>query len=262
MGARNVILMSHLGRPDGLCVPSMSLRPIATELQHLLQRPIRFLDNCVGDAVSAAISSAQPGEIFLLENLRFHLEEEGAVKMADGTKKTASPEAVAAFRASLSALGDVFVNDAFGTMHRAHSSIVGINLCKVAGLLVAKELEFFGHILDAPEGIDCAVMGGSKVSDKILLIENMLARVKKMVIGGGMAFTFLKAVHGMQIGKSLFDEAGSALVPRIMEEARKRGVQILLPVDFRTADKFAGDAKVEVRAVEQGIPCDCMVWGV
>lgn len=252
-GARNLILMSHLGRPDGKIVPEMSLKPVADELGKLLGTRVIFLPDCVGKDVEKAIANSEPGQIFLLENLRFHIEEEGSVKLADGSKRSATPAELAAFRTSLSSLGDVLVNDAFGTMHRAHSSITGIALPKVAGLLVSKELEFFGKIMEADK-IDCAILGGSKVSDKIKLIENMLDKVKLMVIGGGMAFTFLHVLKGTRIGKSLFDKDGSALVPLIMEKAKEKGVKILLPVDFVTADKFAADCKVGYATIEEGIP--------
>ena len=251
-GAKSLVLMSHLGRPDGLRDEKLSLKPVATELERLLGTKVEFLSDCVGDKIETACRDAKG--IVLLENLRFHVEEEGAVKR-DGKKICATPGEIAAFRASLSKLGDIYVNDAFGAAHRAHSSIVGVDLTpKVAGLLLAKELQYFDQVLGT--GIGLAILGGSKVSDKIQLISNLLPKVKTLAIGGAMAFTFVKVLDGMEIGKSLFDESGAQLVPRIMEQARELGVKILLPTDFVTGSKFAADAHVGGATVEDGIPAD------
>ena len=170
-----MILMSHLGRPDGKIAEKYSLRPVSLELEKLLGKPVTFLTDCVGPQVESAVNSAAPGAVILLENLRFHIEEEGSVKNKDGTKTKADPANVAAFRADLTKLGDVYVNDAFGTSHRAHSSMVGVQLQqRAAGFLVKKELEFFAKALENPDRPFLAILGGAKVSDKILLIENML----------------------------------------------------------------------------------------
>lgn len=177
-GAKAVIIMSHLGRPDGKIVEKYSLKPVSAELGKLLERPVIFLPDCVGPEIENAVNSAAPGAVILLENLRFHIEEEGSVKNKDGSKTKADPSKVTEFRESLTKLGDVYVNDAFGTAHRAHSSMVGVNLPqRAAGFLVKKELEFFAKALESPEKPFLAILGGAKVSDKIQLIENMLDKV-------------------------------------------------------------------------------------
>ena len=196
-----LILMSHLGRPDGQVVAKYSLKPIAEHFSQLIGRPVTFLDDCVGPDVEAVCSSACNGQVILLENLRFHLEEEGKITKKDGTKIIASPEDVLAFRTSLSKLGDVYINDAFGTAHRPHSSMVGINMnTRAAGFLMDKELRFFAQALESPCRPFLSILGGAKVSDKILLIENLLDKVDTMIIGGGMAYTFKKVIDGMQVG--------------------------------------------------------------
>ena len=206
-----------------------------------------------------ACAALKPGEVVLLENLRFHLEEEGKVKNAKtGASEKADPKAVETFRASLSKLGDVYVNDAFGTAHRPHSSVVGVQLPqRAAGLLMKKELEAFAHVLDHPKRPLLAILGGAKVADKILLIENLIDKANAIVIGGGMAYTFLKVLDGMAIGASLFDEKGAGLVKNAMDKAKSRGVSIHLPVDFLIADKFAADANTKVVTVAAGIPAGC-----
>lgn len=246
-GAKAVILMSHLGRPEGRKNAKFSLRPVVPVLESLLGggRKVIFLSDCVGAEVEAACANPAPGSVILLENVRFYAEEEGKGKDADGKKVKADKAAIAAFRASLSKLGDVFVSDAFGTAHRAHSSMVGVNLpVKAAGLLIAKELAAFSKALDTPQRPFLAILGGAKVEDKIQLIENLLDKVDEMIISGGMAFTFKKVLSNMPIGKSLFDAKGAELVPRIMAKAAAKGVKIHLPVDFITGDKFGPDAAV------------------
>ena len=176
----SVVLMSHLGRPDGQKIAKFSLKPVAVELEKLLGKPVTFLDDCVGPAVEAACAKLAPGTVVLLENLRFHIEEEGKVKLEDGTSKKADPAAVAAFRASLSKLGDVFVNDAFGTAHRAHSSMVGVKLPqKAAGFLMEAELKAFAAVLDHPQRPLLAILGGAKIADKIPLIKNLLGEGRR-----------------------------------------------------------------------------------
>lgn len=213
------------------------------------------MNDCVGEEVEKVCAAAKEGEVILLENLRFHMEEEGSGVAEDGSKQKASAEAVAAFRASLSRLGDVFVNDAFGTAHRAHSSMVGVNLPqKAAGFLMKRELDYFARVMETPERPYLAILGGAKVSDKIKIITNLLDKVDEMIICGGMAFTFKKALEGVSIGTSLFDEAGSHIVKDIVEKAKAKGVKLHLPVDYVTADKFAPDAKVGHATDETGIP--------
>jgi 3-phosphoglycerate kinase len=251
----SVVLMSHLGRPNGQKTPKYSLAPVAKKLEELLGRPVKFLDDCVGAEVETACASLQPGEVVLLENLRFHIEEEGKAKDADGNSVKADPAKVAEFRASLTKLGDVYVNDAFGTSHRAHSSVTGVDLPdKVAGFLVEKELEAFGKVIDNPDRPLLAILGGAKIADKIPLIRNLLDKADEIIIGGGMAYTFRKVLDGMEIGNSLYDAAGAEIIPELMEKAKARGVQIHLPVDFVTADNFAPDANTGSATVESGIP--------
>ncbi|TVR14266.1 MAG: phosphoglycerate kinase [Planctomycetota bacterium] len=252
-----VVLMSHLGRPNGARVDKYSLAPVAAKLQELLGREVRFLNDCVGPEVEGVCADLQPGQVVLLENLRFHIEEEGKAKAEDGSSTKADPQAVAAFRASLSKLGDVYVNDAFGTAHRAHSSMVGVDLpVRASGFLMKKELEYFGKALGSPERPFLAILGGAKVADKIQLIDSMLDKVDEMIIGGGMAFTFLKVAKGMAIGKSLFDPKGAEIVNDLLAKAEAKGVQVHLPVDFVTSDAFSEDANVGYATAEEGIPDD------
>jgi phosphoglycerate kinase len=254
-GASKVIIMSHLGRPDGKRNPKYSLEPVSNELSRLLGHDVIFLHDCVGQDIETSISEAQGGSVFLLENLRFHIEEEGSVKDKDGKKTKADPAKVAEFREQLTQLGDVYVNDAFGTAHRAHSSMVGVNLPqRAAGYLVKKELEFFAKALEKPERPFLAILGGAKVSDKIQLIDNMLDKVNSLIICGGMAFTFKKTLENVSIGNSLFDAAGSGNVKALVEKAQKNNVKLVLPVDYVTADKFDKNANTGVATDEEGIP--------
>lgn len=253
----SVVLMSHLGRPDGQKIAKFSLKPVADELSKLLGQPVKFLDDCVGPAVEAACApgALKAGDVVLLENLRFHIEEEGKVKLEDGTSKKADPAAVAAFRASLSKLGDVFVNDAFGTAHRAHSSMVGVNLPdKAAGFLMEAELNAFAKVLDHPQRPLLAILGGAKIADKIPLIKNLLGKADAIIIGGGMAFTFKKVVNGMSIGDSLFDPEGAKIVQELVNDAQARGVKLIFPVDYICADKFDPNANTQIATDATGIP--------
>ena len=255
-GAKAVILMSHLGRPDGSPNPKYSLAPVAKALEGIVKKPVTFLSGCVGAEVEAACADPAPGSVILLENLRFHVEEEGKGVNAEGEKIKASKEATDAFRASLAKLGDVYVNDAFGTAHRAHSSMVGEGFdVKCGGFLVAKELEAFGKVLDTPTKPVLAILGGAKVSDKIQLIKNMLDKVDKMIIGGGMAYTFLKVLDNMPIGTSLYDEEGAKIVPEIMSLAKEKNVEITLPVDFVCSTKFGEDGEIKSASkADGGVP--------
>ena len=253
----SVVLMSHLGRPDGQRIAKFSLQPVAAELEKLLGRPVKFLDDCVGAAVEAACApgTLKPGAVVLLENLRFHIEEEGKVKLEDGTSKKADPVAVAAFRASLTKLGDVFVNDAFGTAHRAHSSMVGVTLPeKAAGFLMEAELKAFAKVLDHPDRPLLAILGGAKIADKIPLINNLLDKANKVIIGGGMAYTFHKVNRGMKIGSSLYDKAGAEIVAELEAKAKAKGVELIFPVDFVCGDKFGPDANTQPAELATGIP--------
>lgn len=254
-GAKSVVLASHLGRPDGNKNPKYTLAPVAEELKNLLKREIIFLNDCVGSEVETACADPAPGSVILLENVRFYLEEEGKGVDATGAKVKADAAKVKTFRESLAKLADVYINDAFGTAHRAHSSMMGDGYTtRAAGLLLNKELKYFSQALDNPPRPFLAILGGAKVADKIQLIENLLDKVNEMIIGGGMAFTFLKVLNNMKIGASLFDEDGAKIVQNLVEKAKKNNVQLHLPVDFVTADKFAEDATVGVATVETGIP--------
>lgn len=254
-GAKSVVLCSHLGRPDGSVVEKFSLAPVAACLQELLQKPVTFLKDCCGPEVEAACADPAPGSVILLENCRFHVEEEGKGVDKDGKKIKADTEATTSFRASIAKLADVFCSDAFGTAHRAHSSMMGDGYpVKCSGFLVATELEAFAQVMDAPVRPLTAILGGAKVSDKILLIKNMLDKVNIMIIGGGMAFTFMKVLNDVNIGTSLYDEEGAKIVPEIMAKAKEKGVEIILPVDFVCSSKFGEDGEIKEASVSTGIP--------
>ena len=247
-----VVLMSHLGRPDGQRVAKFSLRPVATELQRLLGRPVTFLDDCVGPAVEAACApgALAPGSLVLLENVRFHLEEEGKVKVKekDGTttSRKAEPAAVDAFRASLRKLGDVYVNDAFGTAHRAHSSVSGlVGMPCAAGFLMQQELDAFAKVLHSPARPFVAILGGAKVSDKLPVIENLLPKVDTLIIGGAMAYTFL-AQQGLPVGTSLVERDLVEAAGKVLAQAKAAGKRILLPVDHVCAAEFKADSPASV----------------
>jgi len=251
----SLVLMSHLGRPDGKKVEKYTLAPVAAKLEELLGKPVKFLPDCVGQEVEAACAALQPGEVALLENLRFHIEEEGKVKNEDGTSTKADPAKVAEFRASLTKLGDIYANDAFGTAHCAHSSVVGVDLPdKVAGFLMQKELDAFAQVVENPQRPLLAILGGAKVKDKIPLINNLIDKADEIIVGGGMAYTFLKVLDNMPIGDSLFDEDGAKIVPELMEKAKAKGVQIHLPVDFICADKFDPEAATQPADASTGVP--------
>jgi len=254
-GAKSVVLASHLGRPDGCVVGKFSLAPVAKILEEKLGRPVTFLKDCCGAEVEAACADPAPGSVVLLENLRFHVEEEGKGVDAAGNKLKADPAKVTEFRASIRKLADVYCNDAFGTAHRAHSSMVGEGFdVKCSGFLMAKELDAFAKVLDTPKKPVLAILGGAKVSDKIQLIMNMLDKVNKLIIGGGMAYTFLKVNDGMAIGTSLYDEEGAKIVPDIMKKAKELNVEIVLPVDFVISSKFGEDGEIKEATKETGIP--------
>lgn len=251
----SVILASHLGRPNGEVTPKYTLKPVAEKLQELLGKPVKFLKDCVGPEIEAACAALKPGEVVLLENVRFHIEEEGKAKDAEGKSIKADPAKVSAFRASLSKLANLYVNDAFGTSHRAHSSVTGVDLPeKVAGFLVEKELSAFAAVIEHPQRPLLAILGGAKIADKIPLIRNLLDKADDIIIGGGMSYTFHKIINGMEIGDSLYDPAGAEIIPELMEKAKAKGVHIHLPVDFITADDFSPEANTGTATVEEGIP--------
>lgn len=236
-----VILMSHFGRPKGKVVDSMRMDPIAEHLGRLLGKTVIKVDDCIGPEVEAKAAEMQDGDVMLLENVRFYAEEEAN-----------DPE----FAKKLAALGDVYVNDAFGTAHRAHASTEGVAhyLPAVAGFLMEKELKFLGGAVNDPKRPFVAILGGAKVQDKIAVIESLLNKVDTLIIGGGMAYTFLKA-KGYEIGKSLLDADRIDFSRTIMEQAEAKGVKLLLPVDIVVAKEFAADAENKVVAADQ-IPAD------
>lgn len=251
----SVVLMSHLGRPDGKVVAKYTLAPVAKRLEELLGSPVQFLSDCVGPEVEAACGKLKSGDVVLLENVRFHLEEEGKAKDADGNSVKADPAKVTEFRAALSRLGDVFINDAFGTAHRAHSSVVGVQLPRASGYLLKKELDFLGEAVNKPVRPLVAIIGGSKISGKIDVIEALLPKVDTLIIGGGMAFTFLKA-QGYEVGQSLCENDKVDLAKSLLARA---GGKLKLPVDTMVTRKLDFDARTLDGLVEvdsTAIPAD------
>ncbi len=235
-----VILASHLGRPKGPD-PALRMDPVAVRLGELLHRPVRKLNDCVGPEVASAVSAMRPGDVILLENLRFHPEEE-----ADDP----------AFARALAALADLYVNDAFGTAHRAHASTAGIAafLPAVAGLLMERELTFLGKVLEHPAPPLVVILGGKKVEDKIGVIQNLLRLCQTMLIGGGMCYTFLRAA-GARIGSSLCEEEKLDLARELMDEAKRRQIGFVLPVDVIAAERIEAGAPaqaVDARAIPDG----------
>ncbi len=253
-GAKALILMSHLGRPDGVKSEKNSLKPVVGVLEELSGRNVTFLEDCVGETVEEACKDPPNGAVILLENLRFHREEEGA-GLVEGKKVKATNEEIGKFRNSLSKLGDIYLNDAFGTAHRAHSSMVGVeSSVKAAGLLLKKELDAFSKVMENPNRPLLVILGGAKVKDKIQLIMKMLDLVDEMIIGGGMVFTFKKVLLDMKIGNSIFDPDGAAIVKDIMAKAEEKGVKIHLGVDFVCGDKFDKDANTMIVKEGEDIP--------
>lgn len=233
-----VILCSHLGRPKGKVRAELRLDPVAERLSELVAKPVRKMNDCIGEEVRVAVASMKPGEIVLLENLRFHPEE-----------KANDPD----FARELASLADLYVDDAFGTAHRAHASTVGVTeyLPSVAGFLMEREIEFLGKALESPPHPFVAVLGGAKISGKILVIENLLDKVDALLIGGGMANTFFKA-QGHEVGGSLVEDSSLATARGVMERA---GGKLILPIDVAVADAFSADANysvVPVDGVEEG----------
>ena len=238
-----VILCSHLGRPKGEFNPKFSLAPVAKRLSELLGQEVKMADDVIGDSAKALAASLKDGEVMLLENVRFHKEEEKN-----------DPE----FAKALASLAEVYVNDAFGTAHRAHASTAGVAnyLPAVCGYLIKKEIEIMGKALSNPERPFVAILGGAKVSDKIGVIENLLDKVDYLIIGGGMAYTFLKA-KGYEIGTSICEDEKIELATNIMEKAQQKGVELLLPVETVVAKEFSADSEPVVVPSDK-IPADMM----
>jgi 3-phosphoglycerate kinase len=230
-GAKKLILMSHLGRPDGKVVDKFSLKPVAVRLKELLGQDVKFLSDCVGDNVKKEIESANE-KVILLENLRFHAEEEAND---------------ANFAKQLASLAEVFVNDAFGTAHRAHASTEGVThyLKSVAGFLLEKEIQYLGAAVENPARPFMIILGGSKVSDKIMLIENLLPKCDTILIGGGMAYTFLKA-QGQEIGNSKLEKDKLDVAKGILDKAVSKGKEIILPIDHVVVDTVDANAQASI----------------
>lgn len=238
------ILMSHLGRPKGKQKPEFSLKPIANHLAKLLNTNVRFAADCIGPLAEREVGNLKDGEILLLENLRFHNEEEAND---------------AGFAAQLAAFGDVYVNDAFGTAHRAHASTEGVTKyikTSVAGYLMQKELEYLGRAVGTPAHPYVAILGGAKISGKIDVIQNLMNNCDALLIGGGMMFTFYKA-QGLEIGKSLLETDKVELARNILDEAKKKNIRLLLPSDCIVGDKFDNAAVKRTVGVD-AIPPDWM----
>nr|WP_199313930.1 phosphoglycerate kinase [Leptolyngbya sp. FACHB-671] len=232
-----VILTSHFGRPKGKVVDSMRLTPVSDRLSQLLGQPVIKCDDCIGDEVASTVAAMQPGQVALLENVRFYAEEEKN-----------DPE----FAKKLASVADLYVNDAFGTAHRAHASTEGVTHYlkpSVAGFLIEKELEYLQNAIENPKKPLAAIIGGSKVSSKIGVIETLLDKVDKLLIGGGMIFTFYKA-RGLNVGKSLVEEDKLELAKTLEAKAKERGVDLLLPTDVVVADNFAPDANAQTVSIE------------
>jgi phosphoglycerate kinase len=244
-GAKCVVLASHLGRPKGKPNADMSLAPVAARLGELLGKPVVFASDCIGPAAESAVNGAPDGSVVLLENLRFHAEEE---------------KNDPAFAKGLGAFTDVYVNDAFGAAHRAHASVEAlVHLASEAGagLLMEQELKYLNDTLATPERPFVAVLGGAKVSDKIEVIENLIPRIDRLIIGGAMAYTFFKAM-GKPVGKSLVEDDKLDLAREIIERAKARGLQLLLPVDHVVAPKLEAGAPTETLGVDDAAIGDRM----
>ncbi len=235
----SAILMSHLGRPKGGADPDLSLGHIVDTVSDILGVTVKFVDDCVGENVKKAVDALQPGEVLLLENLRFHAQEE------KGEEE---------FARQLSAWGDIYVNDAFGTAHRAHASTTIVARFfakrKCFGYLLAREIEAIDKVMETGEKPVTAILGGAKVSSKITIIENILEKVDHLIIGGGMTYTFVKA-QGGKVGDSICEDDKTGLALEILEQAKAKGVKVHLPVDVIAADDFDNDAKTRVVAVDQ-----------
>jgi 3-phosphoglycerate kinase len=231
------ILMSHLGRPEGKVAPELSLEPVARRLGDLLGKDVIMAPDCIGDQVKAMVSKMKEGDVVLLENLRFHAEEEKN-----------DPD----FAGKLAELADVYVNDAFGAAHRAHASTAGVTKYvsqAAAGLLMQKEINYIGEAIENPERPFVAILGGAKVSDKIGVIENLMKKADAIIIGGAMAYTFLKA-QGEQVGNSLVEDDKLDLAREILKKSQDKDVPLYLPLDHVIGDRFAADANTKI--VERG----------
>jgi phosphoglycerate kinase len=258
----SAILMSHLGRPDGVAQDKYSLRYVVPSLEKLVGKSVQFADDCMGQSAKDMSSALKPGELLLLENLRFYLEEEGKPKLPENVtdeEKKAAKETMKKkqkeFTAHLASYADCYVNDAFGTAHRAHASTALVadlfsDENKMFGYLIDAELEAMDKVLLAAKKPFTAIMGGAKVSDKIMVIENLLSRIDNLIIGGGMTYTFIKA-QGGKTGNSLCETDKLDIALEILEKAKKRGVKVYLPVDAVNADKFDQEASTMKSKIDE-----------
>ncbi len=240
----SVILMSHLGRPEGKKELKYSLAPCAKRLSELLKKPVLFAPDCIGSEVKKMAHALQPGQLLLLENLRFHAAEE-------------KPEKDPSFAKQLAALGAIYVNDAFGTAHRAHSSTATITKyfpkTAAAGFLLQKEIDFLGSAFTHPKHPFYALIGGAKISTKIGVLESLLTKVDALFIGGAMAYTFLKA-QGISIGDSLHEDDAMEKAAHFLKKAAAKKIAVYLPLDFVVANRFSNDAESKIVSIKEGIP--------
>jgi phosphoglycerate kinase len=239
-----VILMSHLGRPNGKVVNSLRMAPVAQRLSNILKRKVQTTDDCIGQDVEKTAAGLAPGDVMLVENLRFHPEEEAGTPW---------------FAQALARLGDIYVNDAFGTAHRAHASITGIAayLPAIAGFLMEKEITFLGHVLENPSRPFGALIGGAKISDKVKMLERIINKVDYLMIGGGMAATFLKA-KSLEIGKSIFEHDRLDTANLLLDKASHNGLKLLLSSDVMVTEVIDAGAKTQIVPVDK-IPPDKMI---
>jgi len=257
----SLVLMSHLGRPKGKVKLEFSLKPAADKLAELLGEPVVFAPDCVGESVRAAADKLEPGDVLVLENLRFHPEEEGKPVLPDdatdeqkAAAKAQIKEKQRAFAAKLAKLGDIYVNDAFGTAHRAHASMAVVTQFMeqcVAGFLLEKEIEYLGQAVADPKRPFVAILGGAKISGKIDVIMNLVEKVDSIIVGGGMVYTFYRA-RGLPVGKSLVEEDRIEMAKETLAVIEKKGIKLILPVDHVVADAFSADAAVKT-VPEDGI---------
>ena len=246
-GGASLVIASHMGRPKGEVKPELSLAPVAQRLSEILQQPVEFASDCIGEEAAEKKQALQPGQVLLLENLRFHKEEE---------------KNDPAFAKELVAGCDAAVNDAFGVSHRTHASVAGVGklMPMVAGLLLKKEIDFLDGVIEKPERPFAAIIGGAKISDKIQVIANLMEKADVILIGGGMANTFL-AAQGYGIGKSLVEADKIDLAKSLIAQAKEQGTKLLLPEDVTVAAAFANDAEHKVVPVDQ-VPADWMILDV
>ncbi len=252
----SLVLLSHLGRPDGEVKPEFSLKPTVDVLSKLIGKPVQFIDDCIGEKAVAAAKALKAGEIMICENTRFHREEDMKAKTDEDKAKTAD------FAKELAKLGEIYVNDAFGTAHRSHGSTAKI--CKyipisVAGFLMEKEIQYLGQTVENPKRPFVAIIGGAKVSDKLEVLKSLISKCDALMIGGGMAYTFLKA-QGHNIGKSLCEEELLDTAKQIMADAKAKKVSFMLPVDNLAADNF--DNGAQIKTVGNDIPDGWMALDV